>query len=172
MDTSKILLFENDTIPVYPVVSFADSSSRKLSIDYRWKNSTSYRLFIRDSTFINIHHSVNDTIEMKFRSKSVEDYGNLYIQFKTARSGVNHIVQLLSGDKVFLEKQVKSEERIAFNYLAPGKYKLKVIFDLNDDGYWDTGDYIYKIQPEEVLFFPSEISIRSNWDVEETWEIK
>ena len=172
IDTSRILLFENDTIPVYPAISFSDSSSRILSIDYRWKQSMSYRLFIRDSTITNIHHAVNDTIDIEFRSKSVEDYGNLYIQFKPARPGVNHIVQLLSGDKVVLEKQVNSEDRIAFNYLAPGKYNLKVIFDLNDNGLWDTGDYIYKIQPEEVLFFPSEINIRSNWDVEETWELK
>lgn len=172
MDTSQILLFEHDTVPVYPVISFTDSIFRTLNIDYRWRNMTSYRLFIQDSTFTNIHHSMNDTIEIKFRSKSVEDYGNLYIQFKPVKPGVNHIVQLLSGDMVFLEKQVKSEERITFNYLAPGKYKLKVIFDLNDNGFWDTGDYIYKIQPEEVLFFPAEINIRANWDVEETWELK
>jgi hypothetical protein len=172
IDTSRILLFENDTIPVYPAISFSDSSSRILTIDYRWKQSMPYRLFIRDSTVTNIHHAVNDTIDIKFRSKSVEDYGNLYIQFKPARPGVNHIIQLLSGDKVVLEKQVNSEDRIAFNYLAPGKYNLKVIFDLNDNGLWDTGDYIYKIQPEEVLFFPAEINVRSNWDVEETWELK
>ena len=43
--------------------------------------------------------------------------------------------------------------------------------DLNENGKWDTGDYIYKIQPEKVQFFSSGITIRANWDVEEDWEL-
>lgn len=172
IDTAQILLFEHDTIPVLPVISFSDLAARMLNIDYKWKNKTPYRLFIRDSTLVNIHHAVNDTIEIKFTSKSTEDYGNLYVQFKPAIPGINHIVQLLTGDQIYLEREVKSEERLAFNYLAPGKYKLKVIIDMNENGLWDTGDYIYKIQPEEVSFFPAEITIRANWDHEETWELK
>jgi hypothetical protein len=48
---------------------------------------------------------------------------------------------------------------------------LKIIDDLNNNGKWDTGDYIYKLQPEPVRLFPKEIIIRANWDVEEEWKL-
>jgi len=48
---------------------------------------------------------------------------------------------------------------------------LKVIFDRNGNGRWDTGDYLKKQQPERVMYFPKTIEIRANWDQEEQWEL-
>jgi uncharacterized protein (DUF2141 family) len=61
---------------------------------------------------------------------------------------------------------------VAFNYLLPGNYRLKVIFDRNNNKNWDTGHYILGIQPEPVYFFPKEITIRANWDIMEEWNLK
>jgi hypothetical protein len=69
------------------------------------------------------------------------------------------------------ETQIKETGRVSFTYLNPGKYTLKVVLDGNINGTWDTGDYIYKVQPETVRFFPEEINIRANWDVEEDWKL-
>ena len=171
VDTAGIRLYENDTIPIEAAYDFVDSIHRKLKFDYKWKKATPYTLHIKDSTFVDILSHKNDSLLLRFTSRSPDDYGNLMINLEISNTGVNHVVQLISNDKVLREANLNKSERLSFTYLTPGKYTLKVIDDLNNNGKWDTGDYIYKIQPEKVRFFPTEIDVRSNWDIEEDWKL-
>jgi hypothetical protein len=170
-DFNLISLFENDTIPIIPEISFADSTiKRKVKIDYRWKEGTAYSMLIPDSVFYNIHGHSHDTLGTIFLSKTLEDYGNLYVSCSLLNPGKNHIVQLLSNEQVIIETMLQKDQRIAYEYLTPGNYRLKVIYDHNNNNTWDTGDYYYKLQPETIGFFRGEITVRANWDIEEEWE--
>jgi hypothetical protein len=40
------------------------------------------------------------------------------------------------------------------------------IDDANENGSWDTGSVVLRIQPETVRYFTNPIRIRGNWDVE------
>ena len=66
---------------------------------------------------------------------------------------------------------MKENQRLSFEYLNPGDYQLKVIYDYNENHKWDPGDYIYNIQPERVDFLEKILTIRANWDIEEEWEL-
>jgi uncharacterized protein (DUF2141 family) len=61
---------------------------------------------------------------------------------------------------------------VEFPWLEPGKYKLKIIFDTNGNGMWDTGKYLSGLQPEKVQFYSGEVNIRENWDLELAWDLK
>lgn len=170
-DFNAVSLFESDTIPLVPEVVFLDSNiQRKLAIKYTWKQGTEYSMLIPDSIFYDIHGHSHDTLGTIFLSKTVEDYGNLHVNISLLNPGQNHIVQLLSGENVVIEKILTENQRLSYEYLKPGNYRLKVIYDQNNNDKWDTGDYIYNIQPEVVNFFPAEITVRANWDIEEEWE--
>ena len=56
--------------------------------------------------------------------------------------------------------------------ITPGKYQLKYIADSNTDSEWTTGNWKAKIQPEKVINYSSEITIRANWDLELEWFIE
>jgi len=43
---------------------------------------------------------------------------------------------------------------------------VKLVFDKNDNGKWDTGNYLTQVQPEPVIYYEKAVNIRSNWDVE------
>jgi hypothetical protein len=58
-----------------------------------------------------------------------------------------------------------------YEYLLPGVYRLKIIVDENQNGKWDTGNYLKHIQPEKVFYNPTKINIRANWDIETDWNI-
>ncbi len=167
----SISLFENDTIPIIPEIVFIDSNiQRKLAINYNWKEATAYSILIPDSVFYDIHGHSHDTLRNSFKSKTIEDYGNLFVNMYLLNPGQSHIVQLLSGENVVNEQILTADQRVSYDYLKPGNYRLKVIYDNNYNGKWDTGDYFYKIQPENVGFFKGEITVRANWDIEEEWE--
>ena len=80
------------------------------------------------------------------------------------------IIQLLQNDKVV--KELAFEEKpFLINNIVAGKYNLKYIFDNNQDSIWNTGNWEEKLQAEKVINYPSEITIRSNWDLELEWII-
>jgi len=58
-----------------------------------------------------------------------------------------------------------------FEYIRPGNYTFRLIEDINNNGIWDTGNYLRRIKPEPVYYFPNEIEIRANWDLNETFDL-
>ena len=80
------------------------------------------------------------------------------------------IFQLLQNKKVVKEFSFTKPPYVLDELIA-GKYQLKYIRDLNEDQKWTTGSWINKVQAEKVQNYPSEITIRSNWDLELEWFI-
>jgi hypothetical protein len=66
---------------------------------------------------------------------------------------------------------VGENSSVSFSYLRPGKYRIKVVYDFNRNGIWDTGNYLKKRQPEYTGYFSKELDLRANWTVEEDWNI-
>ena len=58
-----------------------------------------------------------------------------------------------------------------FRYVNPGTYYMRLCIDKNDNGVWDTGNYKEKRQPEEVFYYPGNLSLRANWDVDQSWDV-
>jgi len=47
-----------------------------------------------------------------------------------------------------------------------------VIYDDNDNGKWDTGNYLKSLQPEEVYYFENIIDAKANWEVVESFTLQ
>ena len=84
------------------------------------------------------------------------------------------IIVQLTDDQGELEREVISElpRPIEFNNLNPGNYMIRVIFDDNANGIWDTGHYLEKKQPEKISYYPDIIEVRANWELEQSFVIK
>ena len=128
---------------------------------------------IPDSTFFGITGLSHDTLNIQFMTGAIEDYGNFFLTVTPPENPYNYTIQLLnSNDKIIKEHIIKEAQKLTFDYLKPGTYKVKAIEDRNMNGRWDTGRYTDKLQPERVIFFDKEIEVRANWDVEENWQIR
>ena len=57
-------------------------------------------------------------------------------------------------------------------YLTPKKYKIRIIYDTNTNGKWDTGNYLNKQKPEAVYHFPTLLDVRANWELQEQFILK
>jgi len=69
-------------------------------------------------------------------------------------------------DVLLREQKANTSGKVEFPLLAPGKYALKIIYDENNNGVWDTGRYLKNRQPEKVIRYTKELIIRANWDTE------
>ena len=144
---------------------------RRYIIGVDWEEGMVYRLSILPGAFTDIYGLTNDTIDLSFTTRSLEYYGKILLTMSNVQE--NLVVQLMSADlKVRAEKSINNDGMLEFPYLGPAGYKLKVIYDANRNGIWDTGDYLQGIQPEKVAFYAGEINIRSNWDMEVNWVLE
>ena len=136
------------------------------------KFKTSYKLNLYPDALVDIFETSNDTVTSQFRTRSIEDYGEISLAIQNPEK-VPVIIQLTDINDVTVAQETSSENKtISFNYLIPKKYKIRIIYDTNNNGKWDTGNYLEKKQPEPVQYFPEVQEIRPNWVLNEVIKIK
>ena len=83
------------------------------------------------------------------------------------------LVNSISNNKIIKEyNNITNDGIYNFELIPPGKYLFRMIKDDNGNKIWDTGNYLQKIQPEDVYYFSNELDIRANWDFNETFNLK
>jgi uncharacterized protein (DUF2141 family) len=171
-DSQKILLQE-DTVPVNDFIVVAkDSVRRRFSITYPWKEESTYSVTVPKGVFKDVFGLVNDTLKGKFSLKPASSYGSLSMKLVLPDTTSSYIVQLVDEkDNVIQETSISAPRTMEYPYLNPGRYRVKVIYDANENGRWDTGNYLKKIQPEKVVYFHELLSVRANWDMEMDWTL-
>ena len=145
---------------------------RKYRIMYNWEVETSYTLEIDSAAFTNIYGITSSKITQAFKTREKNYYGQVILKFSEVKSPI--IAQLLTSDgkeTVLSSLSTSSNGTLTFNHVAPGKYIVKIIYDDNNNGKWDSGDFQKRLQPERVAYHNEVIIVRSNWDNEIIWEI-
>ena len=122
-------------------------------------------------TFTDIYGYTNDTISKQVRIRNPEYYGNLLLSLEGIHGQI--VLQILDSKGAFVREQTITQDGLTeLPNLPPGTYSLKIIRDRNANGKWDTGDYLGHLQPESVAFYPGSITIRSNFDLEISWDLE
>jgi len=172
-DSSRMQLYKvvDSVEAAIPVHLLPDSVRiRKFIFQAKWEEGVKYHLFIAPGAFTDIYGMGNDTIDFSFTTRYPDYYGKIMVNLGNNQSPF--VVQLMDEkDNMAASRAVMDGTKIVFDYLYPGNYKLKAIRDMNKNGRWDTGIYLEKIQPEKVYYYPERIELRSNWDIDLTWDI-
>lgn len=156
-----------------PVQQRFDLIKESVSIrNYRlatdWVQGQEYRFIAEPGAFTDIFGQTSDSIEFVFKTRT-DDYYSI-IELNLTGVDDNIIVQLLNErDQVLREFFTSENISLTIDFLQPAKYRFKVIFDTNNNGKWDTGNYLEGIQPERVIFFNKTIATRGNWVTEDHW---
>jgi hypothetical protein len=156
-----------------PIAVLKDTNSiRKYFIEHKWEPNSNYLFQVDSAAARNIYGDPSNKIDQKFRIQKEDYYGKIFLTI----SGLSGpaIVQLLDNskeEKVLQKIQVIGDGKIEFPYLKPEKYKLRLILDTNKNGKWDTGFLAKHLQPEEVVYYPKVIKVRSNFEYKESWSI-
>ena len=159
--------------PVKFTMAAADSINKNYSINFNAEENKSYRLVILKGAATSVFNQSNDTITLPFKTRELKDYASIQLAVNTAESNINYLVQLITEtDVVVRQQKVKNNQKVSFEYLLTGKYKMRLIYDTNNNERWDNGSYATKLQPEKVIYYPDVINTRANWDVELNWSIK
>jgi hypothetical protein len=171
-DPARIHLF-TPTDTMIASFSFTDTVQRKGIVDHKFLPGQFCVLLIEDSVFCDLSGAYNDSTAVRFKVRQAEDYGILLMNIHVPEHPGQFIIQLLSEkDAVIRQKIIAGSDIVRFDYLMPGNFKIKIIFDDNSNGEWDTGNYGRQALPERVEYFSSTLNIRANWDLQEDWQLE
>ena len=171
IEDSLISIRDIDSISVAFATSLNDNLD-EIDIKFEVSPSDNYRIFILPNAIRDIKGVTNDTLQFNLVSQALEDYGNIYLDV-IRNSQSKFILHLLNsnGDIIREYNNVNQNSTFNFDYIRPGKYTFRLIEDLNDNNLWDTGNYLKRVKPEPVYYFPSELEVRANWDLNETFDL-
>jgi hypothetical protein len=172
-DTSMLRLYEtvDSTRKRIPFSIESDNkNSCRVTLSATFRQGKKY-LFIADSAaFGNIYGEHSDSTGTRFLVRNNDTFGKLILNIKNY-DGPRIIQLLTSEEKIVRETIMDKDSRIEYPFLDQGKYRVRVIYDLNGDGEWTTGDYLSARQPEPVSFLPQEVDIKENWEIDLDWDI-
>lgn len=135
-----------------------------------WRPKQQYVINIDSAAITGISGRVCKAYDMKFGIAAMETFGSLFLIIPDADSTTT--VQLMKGGETPYKQQKTVDKRVDFFYLVPGDYYIRAFNDRNGNGIWDPGDFEKGMMAEEVYYFPSEILVRANWDIEQTWNMR
>lgn len=171
VDSSKINLIDKDSISVNYNFKLSEDKT-ELILDFVKDYDKKYAIEILPNAITDFFGQTNDTLKYSLITQKEIDYGKLYVTLKGVES-YPIIVQLLT-DKEKIVKEIYAAETQTFNFinLLPGKYMLRVIYDENRNGKWDTGNFLQKRQPEKVIYLEFDRDVRANWDLNESFTLE
>ena len=171
IEDSLINIRDIDSIPVEFATSLNDNLD-EIDIKFEVSPSDNYRIFILPNAIKDIKGVTNDTLQFNLVSQALEDYGNIYLDV-IRNSQSKFILHLLNSNGEIIREynNVNQNSTFNFDYIRPGKYTFRLIEDLNSNNLWDTGNYLKRVKPEPVYYFPSELEVRANWDLNETFDL-
>ncbi|HLO81507.1 MAG TPA: Ig-like domain-containing protein [Chitinophagaceae bacterium] len=162
-DSTKIYLATDSGIKLPSVLSL---DSNVLTISHKWTPATKYRLYVEKGLAEDtLGNSVLRSDTLKITTKRAEDYGSLSIRFQELDTSAHPVLLFYANDKLKFSKAI-TFNRLDIAQMLPGEYELRVLFDRNSNGIWDTGNYGKRLQPEIIKTRKQKLNIRPNWDNE------
>ncbi len=169
IDTSKFSLVDKDTLAIDFKVE--KQSIKKIAVLFKKTPKMNYKFDVLPKGINDLYETTNDTLAYQFKTLTIEDYGSIILDVKK-ETKYPVIIELLDKDKVVKTKYISSSGKIEFDLLEPKEYTVRAIIDENNNHTWDTGSFLLRKQPEQVIYFEKNFELRANWEMNESFIIK
>lgn len=170
-DSEKIRIMAKDSSMVEATFQL-DRKYNHAKVIFPKKEDQTYNLKIFPGALTDFFGNTNDTLQFNVSTRLASDYGTLNLTLRNV-TRFPVIVQLLDSKyKVVAEKYRTENADVFFDALSPDKYYLRIIYDENENGKWDTGSFLNRTPPERIIYYPTQIEVRANWSLNETFTLR
>ena len=170
-ENSKMVILNKDSVAIKFKTNY-NEYNQELQFLFNKEPLEKYKIKLFPGAITDFFNTKNDTLVYNFITKNTSDYGNLRVKLENVKR-FPIIIQLTNSEGKVLQSTVSEKNtEIYFDLIEPEKMKLRVIYDDNKNGLWDSGNFLELRQAEEVIYFPKDIDVRANWDVEQPFNLK
>ncbi|MBR1786188.1 MAG: Ig-like domain-containing protein [Paludibacteraceae bacterium] len=168
-DSIQLLIKQDTTwLKTNFTVQPADSSKMRYNLLTEWQFGQTYRLLIDSCTVKDIYGKTNEKSRNELKVKKADEYASIIVKIEPYDERA--VIEVIDEKENIIRSQKAKKEGCKFENLKPKAYYLRLFIDENGDGKWTTGDWSKRTQPEPVYYFSKKLTLRANWDFEETFE--
>jgi uncharacterized protein (DUF2141 family) len=164
-DSTKVQFTDAKFEPLSNYRYTTDTSNKKVTLTYNWTENTAYNLiFDKEFAEDTLGRKLTKTDTLEFRSKKESDYGLVRLRLINLDLSKSPVLQFVQSDQVKFSYPMTSREFNA-KLFTPGEYDLRILYDENKNGIWDSGLFFEKHrQPEKVMPLSRKLTVKANWD--------
>jgi hypothetical protein len=142
-------------------------NKQQVVLNFPWESNTDYKLVLPQKS---IKDSLSNFLvkadTLRFKTKPESSYGSSILRINGFQEFEHPVLLLIQDQKVKFSYPI-TQNLLRIDLLPPGDYQLKLLIDANQNGRWDTGQFMgKKLQPELVRNLKLILNIKSNWDNE------
>lgn len=168
VDQSLLKVIDKDSVTLDASLVL-DSIINTVQVVFPIEDEQSYNVELLPGSITDYYEATNDTLQYRLRSQAVSDYGTIGVTLQNVDE-FPMIVELIDQRYEVVARDILEEQKqVYFDYLLPGSYYLRIIYDDNANGKWDTGHFLKRLQPEKVSYYPEILEVRANWSLNETF---
>ncbi|MBV8388169.1 MAG: Ig-like domain-containing protein [Mucilaginibacter sp.] len=172
IDNSLITLNEDSTNVSNFTITKDTATMRRLTFNYKWKANARYQLIFNEGALTSIYGQQNKKFLKPFQLDKPDNYGPLTLKVTVPDTTKGYVIELLDNQKAVVHRDaITRSGNVVYKNYPVGKYYVRVIYDDNKNGKWDSGNVKKRIQPENIWVYPKQITLRSNWEAEEPIDI-
>ncbi len=154
IDNDKIIIIDNDSTVIKATSSIDKYNNiTNIKFDKKQNEENGYRYGIQflPGAITDFYGNKNDTLNFKTSTKPLLDYGAIRVNLVNA---VYPMLIQLTNDKNEVKAELYATEAqpLDFQFLEPGTYYLRAVFDTNGNKKYDTGNFLLQQQPERVSY--------------------
>ncbi|NDF97497.1 MAG: hypothetical protein EB101_00900 [Chitinophagia bacterium] len=167
-NSDSIRLFSDSTYtPVDSLRISEDSTKKVLQIETAWLEGNRYHLVLTKGAFSDSSgKTLTKTDTLHFSTKRKSDYGKIKLRLRGLDLQKKPVLQWTQNEKVIRSASLTTAE-FTDELFVPGDYQLRILYDANGNGRWDTGQFFgQRRQPEKVQAIDKKISIKPGWSNE------
>jgi uncharacterized protein (DUF2141 family) len=117
--------------------------------------------------FISIDGDSSKPESRKLDVRTLANSSTLLVEVQTKHP--HYIVEVVDANDNVVASSINTPKPV-FKYLEPKTYRVRVIIDTNNNGKWDTANYLQNSEPERAVYYinsdkKTEIPLRANWEV-------
>jgi hypothetical protein len=168
VDASRINILQGDTLTIGDFTWSIDSNEiTGLILNADWQPESRYTVQLLPGAVENIFGGTHDTLRMSLRFPSTEDFAKLNLTIEGLADSVPYLIELLENEVVRQTMTTTGLDSLTWvlPQLPVKEYQVRMTEDVNNNGYWDTGDLATKRQPERIFTVPVN-GMRPGWDLD------
>ena len=171
INSEKISVVTKDTLAI-DFMAQINTKENAAQIVFDKQEEQLYSITLRDGALTDYLGNTNDSIVYKQQVKPIADFASLNLTLDNADEFPLLIELIDEKFKVVKQTYLEANAPVFFKHISPGKYFIRLIVDQNKNKIWDPGNFLDKLAPEKVVYYPSIIELRANWSWSETFTLK
>ena len=171
INSEKISVVTKDTLAI-DFVAQINTKENAAQIVFDKQEEQLYSITLRNGALTDYLSNTNDSIVYRQQVKPIADFASLNLTLDNADEFPLLIELIDEKFKVVKQTYLEANAPVFFEHINPGKYFIRLIVDQNKNKIWDPGNFLDKLAPEKVVYYPSIIELRANWSWSETFTLK